>query len=107
MYWHLKEFDSIDIHEEIDLVEKHKRKKKVEAMQKKFRDMPESEHIKNYKKYEKINQMTQLYNKSRKIESIMKQLNSNNTLVEKDENGAEMMGFTEEGRKKLIYGPKI
>ena len=37
----------------------------------------------------------------------MKQLNSNNTLVEKDENGAEMMGFTEEGRKKLIYGPKI
>ena len=55
MYWHLKEFDSLDIDEEMDLTEKHKRKKKVEALQKKFRDMPESEHIRNYKKYEKIN----------------------------------------------------
>ena len=55
MYWHLKEFDALDHHEEIDLVEKHKRKKKTEEMHKKFRDMPESEHIRNYKKYEKIN----------------------------------------------------
>ena len=53
-------------------------------MLKKFRDMPESEHIRNFMKYERVNYKTQLYNKSRKIDSIMKQLNSNNELVEKD-----------------------
>ena len=107
MYWHLKEFDPIDLVEEMDLDEKYKRKQKVEAMLDKFRKMPESEHIKSFKKYERVNYMTQLYNKSRKIDSIMKQLNSNNTLVEKDEDGVEMMGFTSEGKKKLLYGPKI
>ena len=84
MYWHLKEFDTIDIVEHMDLDEKFKRKQQVEAMLKKFRDMPESEHIRNFMKYERVNYKTQLYNKSRKIDSIMKQLNSNNELVEKD-----------------------
>ena len=84
MYWHLKEFDPLDIVEHMDLDEKFKRKQQVEAMLKKFRDMPESEHIKNFMKYERVNYKTQLYNKSRKIDSIMKQLNSNNELVEKD-----------------------
>ena len=84
MYWHLKEFDPLDIVEHMDLDEKFKRKQQVEAMLKKFRDMPESEHIKNFMKYERVNYKTQLYNKSRKIDSIMKQLNSNNDLVEKD-----------------------
>ena len=27
--------------------------------------------------------------------------------MEKDEDGVEMMGFTENGRKRLLYGPKI
>lgn len=107
MYWHLKEFDPIDLVEEMDLDEKFKRKQKVEKMLEKFRNMPEQEHIKSFKKYERVNYMTQLYNKSRKIDSIMKQLNSNNTLVEKDEDGIEMMGFTSDGKKKLLYGPKI
>lgn len=107
MYWHLKEFDPIDIVEEMDLDEKFKRKQKIENMLQKFRDMPESEHIKSFMKYERVNYKTQLYNKSRKIDSIMKQLNSNNTLVEKDEDGVEMMGYTDKGRKKMLYGPKI
>ena len=76
--------DPLDIVEHMDLDEKFKRKQQVEAMLKKFRDMPESEHIKNFMKYERVNYKTQLYNKSRKIDSIMKQLNSNNELVEKD-----------------------
>ena len=84
MYWHLKEFDPIDIVEHMDLDEKFKRKQQVEAMLKKFRAMPESEHIKNFMKYERVNYKTQLYNKSRKIDSIMMQLNSSNSLVEKD-----------------------
>lgn len=37
----------------------------------------------------------------------MKQLNGGNSFVEKDEDGIELMGFTEAGRKRLIYGPKI
>jgi len=41
-------------------------------MLQKFRDMPESEQIKKFIKYERVNYKTQLYNKSRKIESIMK-----------------------------------
>lgn len=73
----------------------------------KFREMPESVHIKNFIKYERLNYKTQLYNKGRKVESIMKQLNTNNTLIEKDEDGMELMGFTEEGKKKIMYGPKI
>ena len=72
MYWHLKEFDPIDIVEEMDLDEKYARKQKVEALLQKFRDMPESEHIKSFIKYERVNYKTQLYNKSRKIDSIMK-----------------------------------
>lgn len=32
MYWHLKEFDPVDIVEEMDLDEKFKRKQKIEAM---------------------------------------------------------------------------
>ena len=107
MYWHLKEFDPIDIVEHMDLDEKFKRKQQVEAMLKKFRDMPESEHIRNFMKYERVNYKTQLYNKSRKIDSIMKQLNSNNALIEKDQDGVEMMGFSENGKKRLLYGPKI
>ena len=39
---------------------------------KKFRDLPESDHIKAFTKYERMNYKTQLYNKSRKIDSIMK-----------------------------------
>ena len=84
MYWHLKEFDPIDIVEHMDLDEKFKKKQQVEARQKKFRDMPESEHVKSFMKYERVNYKTQLYNKSRKIDSIMKQLNNSNGLVEKD-----------------------
>ena len=72
MYWHLKEFDPIDMDEAMDLDEKYKRKKKLEQMLQKFRDMPESEQIKKFIKYERVNYKTQLYNKSRKIESIMK-----------------------------------
>ena len=41
MYWHLKEFDPIDINEEIDLDEKYKRKQKIEKMIAKFKEMPE------------------------------------------------------------------
>lgn len=37
----------------------------------------------------------------------MKQLNSNNAMVEKDADGMDMMGFSENGRKRLLYGPKI
>lgn len=48
MYWHLKEFDPIDIVEEMDLDEKYKRKQKMEHMLQKFRDMPEAEHIKKF-----------------------------------------------------------
>ena len=107
MYWHLKEFDPIDMDEAIELDEKYKRKKKLEQMLQKFREMPESEQIKKFIKYERVNFKTQLYNKSRKIDSIMKQLNSNNPLVEKDEDGIELMGFTENGRKMLTYRPKI
>ena len=73
----------------------------------KFRAMPESEHIKNFKKYDKINYMTQLYNKSRKVDSILKQLNTSNSIVEKDEDGVEMIGFSKDGKKRLLYGPKI
>ena len=58
MSGHLKEFDPVDIVEEMDLDEKYKRKQKVEKMLDKFRQMPESEHIKSFKKYEKINYMT-------------------------------------------------
>jgi hypothetical protein len=107
MYWHLKEFDPIDMDEAMELDEKYKRKKKLEQMLQKFREMPESEQIKKFIKYERVNYKTQLYNKSRKIDSIMKQLNSNNPLVEKDEDGIELMGFTENGRKMLTYRPKI
>jgi len=107
MYWHLKEFDPIDMDEAMELDEKYKRKKKLEQMLQKFREMPESEQIKKFIKYERVNFKTQLYNKSRKIDSIMKQLNSNNPLVEKDEDGIELMGFTENGRKMLTYRPKI
>lgn len=58
MYWHLKEFDPIDIVEEMDLTEKYKRKQKVEKMLQKFREMPESEHIKKFQNYERVNYMT-------------------------------------------------
>ena len=58
-------------------------------------------------KYERLNYKTQLYNKSRKVDSILKQLNSNDTIVEKDQDGIEMMGFTKEGQKRIMYGPKI
>jgi len=37
----------------------------------------------------------------------MKQLNRSNQYVEKDEDGIELMGYTEEGRKRVVYGPKI
>ena len=72
MYWHLKEFDKLDMDEGLDLDEKFKAKKNHEAMLKKFRELPESEHIKSFIKYERVNYKTQLYNKSRKIDSIMK-----------------------------------
>ena len=84
MYWHLKEFDPIDMVEEMDLDEKYKKKKKMEEMLEKFRSLPEAEQIKGYMKYERLNYKTQLYNKSRKVDSILKQLNSNDTIVEKD-----------------------
>lgn len=48
MYWHLREFDPIDMVEELDLDEKYKRKLKIEAMLQKFRDLPESEHIRKF-----------------------------------------------------------
>ena len=41
-------------------------------MLKKFRDLPESEHIRKFMQFERLNYKTQLYNKSRKIDSIMK-----------------------------------
>ena len=43
MYWHLKEFDPIDMVEEMDLDEKYKKKKKMEEMLEKFRSLPEAE----------------------------------------------------------------
>lgn len=107
MYWHLREFDPIDMVEEMDLDEKYKKKQKVEAMLQKFRDLPESEHIRKFIQFERLNYKTQLYNKSRKIDSIMKQLNSGSQIVEKDDDGQELMGFTKDGKKKIMYGPKI
>ena len=43
MYWHLKEFDEIDIIEGMDLNEKYKKRKKVEHIMEKFRQLPETE----------------------------------------------------------------
>ena len=43
MYWHLKEFDEIDIIEGMDLNEKYKKRKKVEHIMEKFRQLPEAE----------------------------------------------------------------
>ena len=76
MYWHLKEFDEVDIVENMDLNEKYKKKQKVEKLMEKFRQLPETEQIKTYLKYERINYKTQLYNQSRTISDIMGKLNS-------------------------------
>ena len=43
-----------------------------------FRALGEKVHIKKYMKYEKMNAMSHLYNKNRKIESMMKQMNMTN-----------------------------
>ena len=107
MYWHLREFDPIDMVEDLDLDEKYRKKQKMEALMQKFRDLPESEQIRKFIQFERLNYKTQLYNKSRKIDSILKQLNSGGQIVEKDDDGQELMGFTQEGKKKIMYGPKI
>ena len=72
MYWHLQEFDPIDLDEDMDIDEKFQKKQKHEAMCEKFRSLGEREHIKKFLKYEKTNAKTHLYNKNRKIESMMK-----------------------------------
>ena len=75
MYWHLQEFDRLDLDEEMDIDKKFRLKQEHEKLMEKFRSLGESVHIKKFMKYEKTNAMTHLYNKNRKIDSMMKQMN--------------------------------
>ena len=52
----------------------------MEKVLEKFRNLPESVHIKKFLKYEKLNLKTQIYNKSNKLDAILKQLNADPTL---------------------------
>lgn len=72
MFWHLQEFDPIDLDEEMDIDDKFKNKQEHEARCDKFRKLGEGVHLRKFMKYEKTNAMTHLYNKNRKIESMMK-----------------------------------
>ena len=106
MFWHLQEFDPIDLDEEMDIDEKFEKKKVHEKICEKFRKLGDRIHIKKFQKYEKTNAMTHLYNKNRKIESMMKQMNVSNSNMQ-DEDGQQKLSFTQEGEKMQMYGPKI
>ena len=62
MYFHLHEFDPVDLMEDLDMEEKYKRKKEMEAVLEKFNKLPESEQMAKFMKYEKLNIKTKLYN---------------------------------------------
>ena len=64
----------------------------------KFRSLGERKHIEKFLKYEKTNAMTHLYNKNRKIESMMKQMNVTNPNMQ-DEEGVQMLSYTHDGEK--------
>lgn len=80
LYWHFQEFNPVDLQDHLDIDEKYKERKKMEKVLEKFRNLPESVHISKFLKYEKLNLKTQIYNKSNKLDAILKQLNADPTL---------------------------
>ena len=78
MFWRLKEFDPIDLQEGMSIDEKYKKKELQRQILDKFVALGEHEHIKRYMKFEKMNKKTQLYNKGRKISSMLKNLSTAN-----------------------------
>ena len=48
MYFHLHEFDPVDLMEDLDMEEKYKRKKKQAAILEKFNNLPEGEQIRKF-----------------------------------------------------------
>ena len=106
MYWHLQEFDRNDLNEEMDIDEKYEKKKDHEKFCEKFRKLGEPTHIRKFMKYEKSNAITHLYNKNRKIENMMKQMNITFANMQ-DEDGNQTLSYTKDGEKLQTYGPKI
>ena len=106
MYWHLQEFDPIDLDEEMEIDEKYKKKLKHEKICEKFRSLGEQVHIRKFMNYEKTNAITHLYNKNRKIENMMKQMNITFANMQ-DEDGNQLMSYSKDGEKLQTYGPKI
>ena len=64
----------------MDIDEKYKKRQKIEKVLEKFRSLPEATHISKFLKFEKLNLKTQLYNKTNKLDAILKQLNADPTL---------------------------
>jgi hypothetical protein len=80
LYWHFQEFNPVDLEDNLDIDEKYKKRQKIEQVLEKFRSLPEATHISKFLKFEKLNLKTQLYNKTNKLDSILKQLNADPTL---------------------------
>lgn len=76
LYWHFQEFNPVDLQEDLNIDEKFKRRKQMDVVLDKLRSLPETVHIKKFLKYEQLNLKTQLYNKTSKVEAILKQLNA-------------------------------
>ena len=80
LYWHFQEFNPVDLEENLDIDEKFKKRQKMEIVLEKFRSLPEAVHISKFLNYEKVNLKTQMYNKSNKLDAILKHLNADPTL---------------------------
>lgn len=90
--------------------EKYKKKEQLREMLDKFMALGETEHIKRYMKFEKMNKKTQLYNKGRKISSMLKNLSTSH----QKHSEAAFKDMIEEGvmsrdesQHLQIYGPRI
>lgn len=86
----------------------------MEKVLEKFRNLPESVHISKFLKFEKLNLKTQIYNKSNKLDAILKQLNADPTLqVQKQIDmmggapGSDIAKEQESKQRVVMYGPKI
>ena len=114
LYWHFQEFNPVDLKEDLDIDEKFKMRKKMDQVINKLRSLPETVHINKFLKYEKLNLRTQMYNKTSKVEAILKQLNADPAIqVQKEIDmmggapGSELAAEQESKQRVVIYAPKM
>ena len=70
------QFNEVDLQENIDVDEKFKKRMHHEEVMKKLDSRPQAKKVSQFLKYERMNMLSHLYNKSNKTDKVFTELNA-------------------------------